>query len=129
MRTLVYAHRSRAAEAMERVARLRSEGATALYRDTRGFDGSVEDCDLVVTDDPHVAHVHQERGIAVQSFGSPAAVAVPQDIPRPAAPDSDGYRVEQRGTWFSLVDPDGNKVGTSQRSEAEAWALKPGAGD
>lgn len=47
-----------------------------------------------------------------------------KQAPAPEAPATgDGYRVEKTGTWYALIGPDGEKVGTSQRSEADAWAL------
>lgn len=143
MRTLVYVHRSRAAEALALVARLHGNGNIALYRDTRGFEGDIEKCDVVVTDDPNVANAHEAVGIRVKPFAV-SAVKVPRDLPKPvtderpddAAPgvqvDARGtdpvagdYRVDKRGTWFSLIGPDGQKVGQSQRSEADALALIP----
>lgn len=38
-----------------------------------------------------------------------------------------GYHVEQNGTWFTLIGPDGEKVGKSQRSYDEAFDLIPGS--
>lgn len=143
MRILVYVHRSRAAEALALVARLHGNGNTALYRDTRGFSGDIEKCDRVITDDPRVANAHEAVGIEAVPFTS-APVEVPRDIPRPvvaerpddaapgvqvdaqgAGPIAGDYHVEKRGTWFSLIGPDGQKVGQSQRSEADALALIP----
>ncbi|MGK7311446.1 MAG: translation initiation factor IF-2 [Candidatus Longimicrobiales bacterium M2_2A_002] len=34
-----------------------------------------------------------------------------------------GYSVEQSGSWYKLIGPDGEQVGKSQRSEDAAWAL------
>lgn len=31
------------------------------------------------------------------------------------------YRVEQRGSWYTLLDPTGQKVGSAKRTEGEAW--------
>lgn len=47
--------------------------------------------------------------------------------PNPHADQPVGYRVEQNGQWFSLMGPDGEKVGKSQRSYDEAFALIPGS--
>lgn len=41
-----------------------------------------------------------------------------------SAPVVDGYRVEQNGQWYSLIGPDGEKVGVSKRSADEALAQK-----
>ena len=148
MRTLVYVHRSRSAEATALVARLHKGDDVALYRDTRGFSGGIEKCDRVVTDDPRVAEAHRKAGIEVVPFAKPAPVVVPKDIPEPVtrtfaevttadtatvtkatvAPDtkpSAGYRVEKHGQWHVCIGPDGKKVGAAQRSEAAARALIP----
>jgi len=126
MRTLVYVHRSRAAEALALVARLHGDGDTALYRDTRGYDGDIERCDLVVTDDAVVANAHHDAGIEVELFTPTAPVVVPDNIPAPMDTTTESeYRVTQNGTWFTLVGPDGEKVGSAQRSEAAALALIP----
>lgn len=34
-----------------------------------------------------------------------------------------GYRTERSGAWIKLIGPDGQQVGKSVRTEAEAWAL------
>ena len=50
----------------------------------------------------------------------------PEPAEEPAAEDGDpraGYEVEQSGTWYKLIGPDGEQVGKSQRSEEDAWAL------
>lgn len=46
---------------------------------------------------------------------------------RPPAPQDPraGYHVEQKGTWFRLVGPDGAAIGKAQRSEEDAWRLVP----
>lgn len=45
---------------------------------------------------------------------------------KPNADPRDGYTVEARkGGWYALIGPDG-QVGSSQRTEAEAWALLEG---
>lgn len=35
-----------------------------------------------------------------------------------------GFTVVQNGRWYELTDPDGNKVGKGQKSEAAAWAIE-----
>lgn len=75
MRIIVYVPRARAAEALAETERLRAEGHAALYRDTRGFAGDIEQCDRVVTDDPHIAGAHAARGIDVAPFTAEQASA------------------------------------------------------
>lgn len=132
MRTLVYVHRSRATEALALVSRLHGDGNIALYRDTRGWSGDIETCDRVVTDDARVANAHYAAGIEVEAFTASDPVEVPRDLPKPVTakrPDDIepgvGYHTVKRGTWYSLIGPDGQKVGQSQRSEADALALIP----
>lgn len=63
---------------------------------------------------------------ARQRHKAPPAEPVEAGLPEgeePGPAGIDGYRVEKNGTWYSLIGPDGEKVGTSQRSEADAWAL------
>lgn len=75
MRIILYVPRARAAEASAATERLRAEGHTALYRDTRGFAGDIEACDRVVTDDPRIASAHAARGIDVAPFTAEQADA------------------------------------------------------
>lgn len=50
----------------------------------------------------------------------------PAPMARTASDPRGDYRVEKNGTWYSLIGPDGEKVGASKRSEAEAWAQLEG---
>ncbi len=53
----------------------------------------------------------------------PKAAADIEPAPDPRA----GYSVEARkGGWHALIGPDDKQVGSSQRTEAEAWALLEG---
>lgn len=98
MRILVYAHRSQSDQADSIVRRLRGEGHSAVFRDTRGFDGDVERCDRVVTDDPAVRRAHEARGIEVVPFTARQTVEVPTDIPgRVEETDGDPGEGEQEG--------------------------------
>ena len=69
--------------------------------------------------------------ISALILAEPAAPEPPADPPTPvdvpATSRFSGYRVDRVGAasmpWYRLIGPDGKKVGKSQRSEAEAWAL------
>lgn len=93
MRILIYAPRARAAEAFAATERLRAEGHTALYRDTRGFAGDIETCDRVVTDDATIASAHAARGIDVQPFTAEQASAAEGGDPHEAE-DEDQHEDE-----------------------------------
>jgi hypothetical protein len=49
------------------------------------------------------------------------------DEPNEGGNPRDGYSVEARkGGWHALIGPDGKQIGSSQRTEADAWALLEG---
>lgn len=88
MRVLVYVPRTQSEAGTQRALDLRAAGHSAQYRDTRGFDGDVETCDRVVTDDPVIAAAHTARGIEVEPFSDQPELEAPGDIPAP--PDGPG---------------------------------------
>lgn len=141
--TEVYAHRRNSPVAVAFVAELRASGMRARELNSRFFEpgqaapGAV--CVYHDGDNPEIpAHyeaqgvecklipgVTPERGIA---RSRPEPVLTP-DIAEPVDSKSgrDGYTVEQSGTWHKLIGPDGEQIGKSKRSEAEAWALLEGS--
>lgn len=131
MRTIVFVHRSHADEAIALVEELREAGDVAFYRDTHRFSGDTERADRVITDNAAVAEAFAAKGIPSEPFSAaPEPTPEPDPEPEPAPADeggdpvSDGeYEVEQSGTWYKLIDPDGEQVGKSVRSEEDAWAL------
>lgn len=87
---------------------------TTRYFDPDQIDSTVE---RVYHDgtDPLIPWAHEQRGIESELIPEVRGETVHGD------PEPD-YRVEQNGPWYSLIGPDG-KVGKSQRSEDDAWAL------
>lgn len=78
-----------------------------LLRNARYHDGQAETCDrLYVTPAAEFVAADYAVPFEVVRFGE--------------APE---YSVEQSGTWYKLIGPDGEQVGKSVRSESEAWRL------
>lgn len=120
----VFARRRNSPLAAGFVARLRAEGKTAREGNARYFEPLQLDPKTEL-----VYHDGEAGAIPVRcaELGIPCEL-IPGAAPETAAPTETPpvgeYRVDQRGQWFSLIGPDGEKVGKSQRSEAEAWALR-----
>lgn len=134
----VYAFRANTEAAAALVAKLRAEGRNAREQNSQYFDHAQVDKGAVkVYHDggtlviPHaygklgvecelIPGLSVERGAetATEPVLAPEVVEPADEAPAPTG----GFRVEQAGTWYSLIGPDGEKVGKSQRSEEEAWA-------
>lgn len=136
--TLIWFHQRNLELAKARAAR----EPDARLLNVKGWVGRVEvPAARVIVDRAaaNVAAAYEADG-AVVEWLQEAPKAVPQAAaPPPEArvimPDQGGvgsaaldtlpdgtYTVSANGSWFTLYDPDGNKVGSSQRTEAEAWA-------
>jgi hypothetical protein len=78
--------------------------------------------------DPHAHALAVDADRLAQLQGRKPVAAKPKAAPaqktETSADVGKAYTVEQNGAWFSLIGPDG-KVGKSQRSAEDAWALLP----
>lgn len=123
MNAWVYAAQSRTAEADEFADRLRRENNYGVIQaNARYYQGEIHTDAVAVYHDgsePRIPDAHEGSDVRVERWDQRTAEA--SETPTVAA-RSDGHTVEQNGTWFTLYDPDGNKVGVSKRSEDDAWA-------
>lgn len=109
----------------EEAERLAADMGDARVRSLKGWKGEIEEpASRVVVDNaaPHVAEAYADAGAAVDwLFGSDADPDVPPipDDPMALPP---GYRLEHRAPWYTVIGPDGEKVGKSQRKAADAVA-------
>lgn len=124
----VWAIRTNSPAAAALVNRLHAEGRHARENNSAWWDPKQIDREAV-----HVYHDNAVPAIpdVYEAHGIPCEL-IPGLEPetQPTRPHKDrsqtgGYRVGENGTWFTLYGPDGEKIGKSQRSEAEAWALMP----
>lgn len=115
MKYWIFAGRPQTAAADRLADELRAEGHFVVCASTRFYRGErYPDADVILHDgsDARLEAVHPDK--EVRRFDSPA----------PAKPEPLGeYHVTKAGAWYKLVGPDGEQVGKSQRSEADAWAL------
>jgi hypothetical protein len=119
----VYARRANTKAAQALVRQLQADGRNAREGNSAWFDPAQIDRSVV-----HVYHDGSDARIpaAYEPLGIPCEL-IPAFAPETAPLESaTGHRVEQSGTWYKLIDPDGEQVGKSQRSEADAWALLEG---
>lgn len=126
----VYAHRSNSPAAAAFVEKLRDGGRPAREGNSRWFDPEQADLDVVkVYHDGSAADIpwfYEEHGISceiIPTVEPETAHRAPVAAPEDDTDTRDGHHVVNKGTWYSLIGPDGEKVGKSQRSEEEAWAL------
>lgn len=142
MRAWVYHSQRRTAEAAEFVERLRASGDFGVVTpaNTRYYEGEVHAGDTVFHDGSsrRLVWAHDEAGVPVQLWTepdlnqeAPRASVSPEPAQPTPAPDQSAEaaeQVRQNGTWFTAYRG-GEKVGPSQRSEEDAWALLRGGAD
>ena len=112
-------------------AEARAERIGGLVRSLKGWNGYVEEeADLVVVDNdaPDVAEAYRAEGAEVEWLYADTAEPVPEPEPEPEPVEDegpilpDGYTLEQSGSWFKVIDADGEQVGNAKRDPDEAIA-------
>lgn len=101
-RALLYCRQDEMQAAGEWVA---GRDETILVRNARYHDGQAEACTRL--------YVTPAAEFVAADYGVPCEVVRFGEAPE--------YTVEQSGTWYKLIGPDGEQVGKSQRSESAAW--------
>jgi len=126
-RTLIWFHQHRLNEAIA----LRDQTPGAMLRNIRGWEGRVEESAarvIVESDATEIAAAYERDGAEVEYIGDPPTADEPAPGPEEgvAEPEGeglpDGYHVEQSGSWYKLIGPDGEQVGNAKRSRDEAVA-------
>ena len=133
----VYAFRRNSPAAAAFVEQLRAEGHRARELNSqffrreqadRGAERVYHDGGTLVIPDFYeglgvpcalIPGLEPERGVEVPTGPVLAEVYTPDP--------GEAYRVEQNGAWYTLIGPDGEKVGKAQRSEQDAWAQRKAA--
>jgi len=128
----VFARRRNAAHSAALVAKLEAEGRAARSNDSKFFDARQIDRKVVMVyhdgEDRRVTDTYDALGIPCELIpGFEPEGGVPIPAPVSASPGAGTSReVRQRGRWWTAYE-NGEKVGKSQLSESEAWALFEGA--
>jgi len=114
----VFARRTNSPAAAAFVAELRADGRSAREGNAALFDPEQIDRNAV--------KVYHDGGVAAipatyEPLGIPCEI-IPGLEPE-TEPERKALSVEKSGTWYKLIGPDGEQIGKSQRSKADAWAL------
>lgn len=128
-RIRVYAQRRNTEEADRLADALTAEGHRVVRGDARYFKTADVDrkAEIVYHDGtmPALVEAYEAEGAELRLLSEPEPAPEPQaveeDEEEEVPPAREDCQVVKSGNWYSLIGPDGEKIGKSQHSESDAW--------